>query len=289
MKILKLTFTLLLSLIYFVATAQDYSFMILGKKGDVTFDGKKVFVGSKLKLKGNLELKENSYLGLVHNSGRTIELKNSGKFSISDLTKKIDTKQKSVTDKYAALLLSELTGSKSNVNSKKAKYGSVSRGIGEVHPLAGKRTRVLSDVVLRWEAKENSYDAYKVIFRSTKRKVLLEKEVSANSLTINLDEVGLGKERNVLYEIVPLGVDGVKPETFMLTRLSSKEHEQLEEELSVIEGQDGEMALLLQAQMYEEHGLLCNATESYVKAVSEGGEIAEQLYKNYRGRLGLEK
>jgi hypothetical protein len=85
-------------------------FKVLAVRGGVTV-GKSApaKLGQQVKIGDNIVVPKNGYISLAHMNGRTVELKKSGTYAVTDLDKAASKKSKSSTDKFAAYVLTELT------------------------------------------------------------------------------------------------------------------------------------------------------------------------------------
>ncbi len=108
-------------------SAQDYTFRVLVNKGKNELKSgetwQQVKVGSSLQSHDELRVAENSYVGLVHKTGKPLELKQSGKYKVMDLAAKV-TGGQNVLNKYTDFILSKNTGPKTNLTA----TGAVTRG-----------------------------------------------------------------------------------------------------------------------------------------------------------------
>src|SRR6218665_3094361 len=93
----------------FAQTGQDYAFKVLANKGaNEVKTGNAwaaVKTGASLKKEDELKVTENSYLGLVHASGKPMELKQAGTYKVADLAAKMNGGS-SVLTKYTDFILS---------------------------------------------------------------------------------------------------------------------------------------------------------------------------------------
>jgi len=83
--------------------AQDYVFKVLANKGgntvkvaDHSTDWQPIRTGATLNSNDELRISQNSYIGLVHASGKTVELKNEGNYFVRDLAAKLGNTRSSV-------------------------------------------------------------------------------------------------------------------------------------------------------------------------------------------------
>ena len=125
-KILTLLFVTLLYTAS--AVAQDYAFKVLVNKGTNELKNGDVWqpikTGASLKSGDELKLSDNAYIGLVHASGKPIELKQAGNYKVADLAAKVSGSGSSVLNKYTDFILSS--------NSAEAKKNRLS-ATGAVH------------------------------------------------------------------------------------------------------------------------------------------------------------
>src|SRR5258708_24537157 len=107
--------------------SQDYAFKVLANKGANEYksgDGwQSVRTGASLKSGDELKVSENAYLGLVHASGKPLELKKAGSYKVADLAASVSGGT-SVLNKYTDFILSS--------NSAEAKKNRLS-ATGAVH------------------------------------------------------------------------------------------------------------------------------------------------------------
>ena len=127
MKSRRLAFFGVLLLTFGYAHAQDYAFKVLVNKGRNELKSgnnwQQLKVGLSLKSADELKISENSYLGLVHVSGKALELKESGNYKVVDLAAKVNGGS-NVLNKYTDFILSSATAPKNRL----AATGAVDRG-----------------------------------------------------------------------------------------------------------------------------------------------------------------
>src|SRR4051812_7248465 len=116
-KKLKLTAALL-----FVATLtfaqQDYAFKVLVNKGKNEVKSGDSWLpiktGTSLKSTDEIKVQENAYVGLIHVTGKPLEVKEAGKHKVVDLSAKVNGGS-SVLSKYTDFILSANTQKKNNL------------------------------------------------------------------------------------------------------------------------------------------------------------------------------
>lgn len=102
---MKKLLTLLISLTAFFSYSQGYIFSVLANKGSnqvqqgTTWNTIKA--GTKIYKGNSVKVSSTGYVDLIHKSGKTIELKQNGTFSIIELEGMLASKTSSFTEKYA--------------------------------------------------------------------------------------------------------------------------------------------------------------------------------------------
>ena len=135
-KYFLLTVVCIIALGFAVSTfAKDPEFRVLGKKGNVQVQGKEINTGDAVNRNDKIVVKEASYLGLVHNTGRTVEISKPGTYSTATLAKNITSKGGSTSSKFASYVIDEISKPEDILTTKKYKRsatvaGSVERAEG---------------------------------------------------------------------------------------------------------------------------------------------------------------
>src|SRR5688572_26500544 len=99
------------------AFGQDYAFRVMASKGTNEVKSgdswQAIKPGSSFKTGDELKLAENSYVGLIHVSGKPVEVRDAGTHKVADLAKSIQPGQ-SVLNKYTDFILSSNAEGKKN-------------------------------------------------------------------------------------------------------------------------------------------------------------------------------
>src|SRR5690554_5710790 len=98
----------------YASNAQNYVFKVLANKGDNTVkvegaEWTKLKTGQSLNSGDELKLSEEAYLGLMHNSGKTLEVKTPGSHTVSGLAANLKSKNTSVASKYADFVMNKMS------------------------------------------------------------------------------------------------------------------------------------------------------------------------------------
>ncbi len=154
----------------------------------------------------------------VHASGKPLELKQAGKYKVADLAGKVNGGT-TVLNKYTDFILS--------TNEKKtgmAATGAVHRGNEVLLDLPRSENKPVQiynpEVIIAWEKSDKLPAPYIVRFTSMFDDVLLQQEITANSITVNLDDKQFAKETNVLVQVVSKADANKVSVTYTLQRAS---------------------------------------------------------------------
>lgn len=179
-----------------VVYAQDYTFKVLASKGVAQVDNGSSWVllksGSKLNKKNKIKVSQGSYVGLMHTSGKTLELKTPGTYEVENLSGKLNNSQSSFTSKYASFVLNQPSAEEAAQNYNVT--GSVSRG-SEIVVRAPKHIDMYKEIpaLITWEDKLED-ETYVVTITSLFNKNILEVETTDKYYELDLSELNLEDE-----------------------------------------------------------------------------------------------
>jgi len=276
------------------ALAQDYEFRVVVNKGDSEVN--KAGTWSPLKtgasLSGNDELKvaANSYLGLVHKSGKPLEIKAPGNYKVSQLAKNMNANAGGLS-KYTDFVLSQNTERKNTL----AATGAVVRGQTEIKVFVpDPQVSVIfsNKVTLAWD--DSKYKApYTVYINSMFGDELLKTDVETNQLTIDLSDKAFKNEDNILVLVLPKGEEkSPDADGQMIKRMSKADKERIEPQLKEVSSalsDDNAMNKVYLAGVYEKNKLLIDAGSAYLDAIKlePSVESFKELYKAFLDRNAL--
>ena len=268
----KLVLFLMLS-VFVSGYAQDYAFKVLVNKGknEVKTSGgwQAVKVGTSLKSIDELKVSENAYVGLVHVSGKPLEVKQAGKYKVDALAQKVSGGS-SVLNKYTDFILSSNATKKNNL----AATGAVHRGLKKVHlftPEDPNQQRVIynDEIILNWDTQQAA-GPYVVTLNSLFDDELLRVETKDNFLKINLADAKLANEDNINVTVTPKSDVNKASEKYALKRASKADKERIKNLLAEIAAQVSEptaLNMIFLAGFYEENGLLIDAATAHRQAI----------------------
>ena len=278
---------------------QDYAFKVLANKGSnevKSGDGwLAVKTGTSLKSGDELKISENAYLGLVHSSGKPIEIKQAGSYKVADLAAKVSGGT-SVLNKYTDFILS--SNSAESKKNRLSATGAVHRGgpedITVFLPENQYSSIYNSTVIINWEAKGNG--PYVVTLKNMFEDELFRAETPEKTLQVNLSEPKFANEAAILVE-VRSKVDGKsKSEQHLIKKLAPAEQERVKKALAEINGQVKEESALdnlILAGFYEQNKLFIDAITAYEKAIKMAPDVPsyKEAYDEFllRNKIKLEK
>lgn len=276
--------------------AQDYAFKVMANKGSNEVKSGSVWqalkTGDKLNKQDELKVAENSYVALVHSSGKPIELKESKTYSIADLAAKVSPGA-SVVSKYTDFILSS--------NSAEAKKNRLSATGSVVRALDGDINVLLPPsqfgdtfnplVYIKWETKVAG--PYEVVAKNMFGDELMKIETPENAIQINRNDPKF-KNEDILIEVRSKGDKKKTDKSYLLRRLSS-ERQNLIKKLIAEMGEDiqQETALnkFIMAGFYEENKLFVDAIGAYEEAIKLAPDVPtyKEAYEEYLLRNELKK
>jgi len=262
---------------------QDYAFRVMASKGTNEVKSgdswQAVKPGSSLKTGDELKLAENSYVGLMHVSGKPVEVRDPGTHKVADLAKGIGPGQ-SVLNKYTDFILSSNAEGKKN---KLSATGAVHRGsAGDISVFLPENQ--YSDVfnttaIVNWESPKAG-GPYVVVLKNMFDDELAKYETPETSLQLNLADPALVNESAILIEVSSKADPKSKSEQKLIKKMNPAQSEKVKKELAEI-GSDvtaNETAInkYILAGFYEEKKLYIDAITAFEQAIK-----LEPAYKEY--------
>ena len=284
MKILAIA---LATLAFGSISAQEYTFKVLINKGQNSMkagnDWLPIKVGASLGSIDELKVSQNGYLGLVHVSGKPLEVKDAGQHKVVDLAAKVSGGT-SVLNKYTDFILSSKTEKRSNLTA----TGAVNRGVGEIKMFLPRPQQAIvynDEILLSWTKKEKT-SVYVLQFNSMFGDELQRFEVRDTTLSINLNASEFVNEDNIVVKVFSKSDPKTTSIDFVLKKLSPGDKKRLSAALSEIAVQTRERNALNQlylASFYEENALLIDASTAYQNAIRLAPEVPDfrEAYRQF--------
>jgi hypothetical protein len=298
MKTKSLPILLFALLLAFSTVAQDYAFKVLVIKGTnelKTGDAwQPIKTGASLKSGDELKLSDNSYIGLMHITGKPIELKQAGSYKVADLSSKISGGS-SVLNKYTDFILSS--------NSTEAKKNRLS-ATGAVHRGEATAIQILlpenqhadiynSAVAISWEASKVE-GPYIVVINNMFGEELAKIETPESSIRVDLSEAKYATENAVLVQVAAKADPNKKSAERLIKKMTQPQKDKIKISLGEIQNNVSEQTALnklLLAGFYEEHHLYIDAVAAYEDAIRLAPDVAfyKESYDDFLIRNGMKR
>jgi hypothetical protein len=294
MKTILLVLTILCGC--FSAQSQDYTFKVLVNKGknEVKSGGTwlPLKAGSSLKKEDEVKLDNNAYLGLIHATGKPLELKQAGSYKVIDLAAKVSGGGTSVLNKYTDFILSSNTEKRNRLTA----TGAVHRGEEGIHVYLPKPEISVvynKKVAFSWQ---KGSAPYIVLLKSMFGDDLVRVETSDTTYSIDLSDPKFANEDNILVDVYPKAEPGKRQDDppYVLKKLSKADKERIKSllhELGGLPNEHSALNKLIMAGFYEQNKLIIDAGTAYLEAIRLAPDVMQyqEDYKTFLLRNGLEK
>lgn len=283
---------------------KSFVFRVLANKGvnhvKKAADGKKVILRTGLTLMQDDEIiaSTGAYIGLMHRTGRTIELRAPGVTKITDLETKLANSKTSVAGKYANYVLAKMNGDGGNENyrANMKATGAVERSSGSaISAMLPTSVNVLNpEAVIRWNSVEEEDAYYIVSVKNIFDEELLSAETTKPYIKLNLDDENLANEQLVILNIkVKDNPDLFSPD-YGIERLSDEKEAEMMASLTQLKSEisgDSPLGKLILASYFEDNGLTLDALTQYEDILEQSPEVEDfkMLYGEFLIRNGLSK
>jgi len=287
--------------------AQDYVFKVLANKGgntvkvaDHSTDWQPIRTGATLNSNDELRISQNSYIGLVHASGKTVELKNEGNYFVRDLAAKLGNTRSSVASKYANFVINKMASSdQEDINQNHREYltvtGAVERSVLDA-PISLKMpssVEVLNkEALIRWEDVEGA-DWYVFTVKNMYDEVILTQELNQAHILLELTKAPFNTEELIIVNVQVKGNNKLYSGNYGIKRLIGVDADPILKELEQLSAslkEESSLNKLILATFFEENNLLIDALMNYEKAIELSPEV-EQFsiaYELFAKRNGLQ-
>lgn len=273
-----------------LAFGQDYAFKVLANKGTNEIKEGDNWVaiktGSSLQSADEVRLSENAYLGLIHKSGKPLEVKQAGPYKVADLAAKVDGGGTSVLNKYTDFILS--SNSAEAKKNRLSATGAVHRGLEDIKVFLPENqySGVFSKkAIINWKS-EKAGAPYIVTFKNMFDDELMKIETPENSVEVNLADPKFANESAILIEVKSKTDPNKKSEQHLIKKLSAGEQERVSKALAEIKGEVSDETALnkfILAGFYEENKLYIDAITSYEEAIKMAPDVStyKEAYEEF--------
>ncbi|HOY94723.1 MAG TPA: hypothetical protein PK509_03230 [Catalimonadaceae bacterium] len=292
---LSILFAALIVLLSGQAIAQNsFVFKVLGVSGTIkkhTASGDVALSpGAKLNSDESIII-ENGYCGLLHSTGKGLEVKKPGTYQVADLAKSINTSAKAgkVSDRYVNYVMGQLTKEEAeDINANHRKYmevtGSVERGstVYSIRMLALKSNEVLPKTyTLTWNSNVNNVE-YLLEVHNLFNENIFTAKTKENSAAVDFAPLFAKHGKNLLVSVKVVGKPEIKSNeySFKLASGTSAADLGLSEEKTPVSN-------MVNGMICEENNLYMDALAYYKEATSQEASVEgyKEAYLNLYKRI----
>ena len=289
-----------------LAFSQGYLFRVLANKGanqvkraTGTTEGLKT--GATLKPGDQIIAGDGAYIGLMHKTGKTIEIRKSGIIKVNDLEKDVAAIKTSVTSRYAQYVMNKINeeegGIRQNYRNNMNVTGAVSRALGEdeiglVLPPGNKVNVYNSNLLVRWTA-VNNVDTYLFTVKDIFNEVIFQQETDKLSMELDLDDESI-KNESSLYIVTVTVKDNeeITSPSIAIQRTDLEDSPEVKTELETLKSEvDATTAMgkVIMATFYDEKGLPLDALTTFEALVKENPDVKDfkDLYEEFLWKNGM--
>jgi hypothetical protein len=275
-----------------VTFAQTYAFRVLVSKGKTEVKSGEAWsaikVGANLNASDEVKVAENSYLGLMHASGKPLEVKEPGNYNLADLSARL-SKGSTVLNKYTDFILSSEEDKKNKLAATGAVHRDVKMALKVFLPQTSEHFG--NKLAIGWQNPGNASQA-EVIVMDLGEDELARYKVDGTSLVIDLNDPKLNQSPQYLIQVV--SKDGNESARYGIKRLKGNRKTEIENAWNEVNGTLGNqtaLELYIQAGFFENNLLLTDALTAYKLAAEMAPEVDmyREAYESYLQRLGFKK
>lgn len=294
----KRALTLLLTFFTALAFGQDYAFKVLANKGTNEVKSGNEWVpvktGASLKNDDELKLSANSYMGLVHATGKPLELKQPGSYKVSELAAQVKSGT-SVLTKYTDFILS--SNSAEAKKNRLSATGAVDRGDNAAIQLMlpqNQHSGIYNNVaIISWVGSKVP-GPYIVTIRNMFDDELDRLETPETQFQIDLTDPKFAKENALLIEVKSKSDPKQVSKQHLIKKLAPAEQESVKKSLNEIMGEVGEETAFnkfILAGFYESNNLFIDAISAYEDAIKLAPDVTtyKEAYDDFLIRHGIKK
>ena len=287
--------------------AQDYVFRVLANKGSnqVKKAGSSQTVplktGSKLFSGDQIVAVQGAYIGLVHRTGKTLELRTRGTHNVNDLEGKISKGRTSVANRYMSFVMNKMNEEGGDVN---RNYRRNLRATGAVERATESAAikMMLKDAknpnkvygnkaTISWEGVEGT-STYLITIKNVFDEVLVASETSETKMNLDFTLTELVNERLVIINVKSKENEDFKSRDYGIQKLSPTEAKEITAQLTELQnelGAESSLNKVVFASFFEENNLYLDALTQYEDAVKLSPEVEDYkvMYEEFILANGL--
>ncbi len=292
----------LLIIVFFavsVSTTAKEEFTVFAVKGNSQFkheskgDYSKLKTGVLLNNTDLVKLENGDYLSLLHKSGRTIELKRKGEYSIARLSETIKNSKADLNSKVASFVVNQLKSSQnilSNEDYRKSmkvtgavERSSTTKQAGDAIALKVplKFSTLSNTITCKWSSSKTD-ETFKFVLYDRFDGEVFTKEIIGNSFELDLNSLKLEPDNYYFWSVSDANNTNVSEKACFMA-LSPMKLKSINESIEMLKSEmdnpESAVNLFLIGGFYEQNNMIEEAMNYYKKAVVAEPEV--QDYNNY--------
>ncbi len=303
MKTLLSTATLLLFLTC-TALGQGYIFRVLANKGANQVkrakDGQTqpLKTGATLNAGDEIIATNGAYIGLMHKTGKTIEVRTAGTTKITDLEKKLASAKTGVANRYAQFVMNKMNEEDDDINKNYRRNMKATGAVERATNNASIKVMLPSSIdilnpnaIVRWAGAEDGA-TYLVTLKNIFDDEIYKAETQKTKINIDFTDAKLANERLVILNVKVKGNEDLKSSDYGIKRMSEDDAKAINENLEILKAEvadDSPLNKLIYASFYEENNLLLDAITKYEEAIELSPDVEDfkTLYDDFLLKNGL--
>lgn len=297
-KYVSIAITTLFVFAFGFANGQGYTFRVLANKGqnkvkkEGTASAVALKTGATLSAGDELIASQGAYIGLMHKSGKTLEVRTAGTKKVEDLEKLVSTKTSSVSSRYAQYLANKMNEKEEpNYRQRLNATGAAKRALGGDETiqllLPADEANVIGDnAIVSWETPEGmEMNTFVVTIKNIFDEEIMKQEVDANSINLDLTSEQMQNDEN-LWIINVKAKENMKVSSGDIAIKRPEDSGEYMEGLNSLKEEidpTSPLNKVVYASFFEQNGLLVDALTAIEEAIIANPEIED--FKILRGDI----
>lgn len=278
--------------------AQDFTFRVLANKGtnkvkkEGAAQAETLKTGARLNSGDEIIASDDAYIGLMHKSGKTTEIRGGGVKKVSDLEKTINTASSSVAGRYAQFVMNKLNEEENtNYRARLNATGAVSRATGSaaINVMAPNQADLIEDeAILRWADLDSTVnEVYVVKVENIFNEEIYSEETDKTSIKLNFADDELAYDMGLyLVKVYTKGNNELVSNEIGIKKVKANDRIEVQENLASLKSEvseDSPLNKIIYASFFEENGLILDALTKYEEAIAMSPDIEDfqELYENF--------
>ena len=301
---------IILLLTFYSVSAANYEFRVIAVKGNAEYytgkgSWKNIKIGTKIKNNYKIKLEKNGYLGMIYKNGKTLELKEKGKWTADELTSKLNKNTTNVTSKiynYVVEQLGEEMDEDYNYREGMETTGAVERSLNFgsttgptafVHLKSPRKINFTTDEATFIWQKVNNENKYVFTIKDRFDRIVHTKIVTGNKYVINAKDLNLKPDEYYFWHVASYDDRSIKSPDCAFSFLSpdtinkiNREYTELKNELG---DENSALNQIVFGKFFEEYYLYDEALKHYKRAVEIEPSVKEYqaIYTNFLKRANF--